>query len=292
MSKDAIAQAKRQASIKKGKQVTGFVIRLILGIVFISPLLVGFIFSFQPEANISILPPLGTLFKDATLWNYQRILDRTLPGSIDIVRFSLNSLIVCAIVICAQLLVASLTAYSLTFFQYKGKGFFFSIILIAMMIPGQVTTLSNFLMVQKLKLLNTHIGLALPYLICGAAVFMMRQYYMTIPKDLKGAADIDGCSDMGFLFRIILPNSVPTLISLGIYLFVDTYNQYFWPLLVVQRQEMFTVQIGMNMLIDSETTAYTKILAGAILALLLPMVTFIIGQDYMIKGMADGAIKE
>ena len=146
-------------------------------------------------------------------------------------------------------------------------------------------------MVQKFRLLNTYIGLALPYLICGAAVFMMRQYYMTIPKDLKGAADIDGCSDMGFLFRIILPNSVPTLISLGIYLFVDTYNQYFWPLLVAQRQEMFTAQIGMNMLINSETTAYTKILAGAILCLLIPMVTFIIGQDYMVKGMADGAIK-
>ena len=189
-------------------------------------------------------------------------------------------------------IASAMAAYGFEKKPVPGKEALFQGYLATMMIPGQVTTLSNFLMVQKLKLLNTHIGLALPYLICGAAVFMMRQYYMTIPKDLKGAADIDGCSDMGFLFRIILPNSVPTLISLGIYLFVDTYNQYFWPLLVVQRQEMFTVQIGMNMLIDSETTAYTKILAGAILALLLPMVTFIIGQDYMIKGMADGAIKE
>ena len=282
----------RNSLSPKAKQRLGFLVRLLIGILFISPLIIGVVFSFQPNANISILPPVNVLVKDATVENYLGILDTSRVGSVDIIRYSINSLVVCAIVITAQLIVASFSAYSFSFFEYKGKKFFFTLILIAMMIPGQVTTLANFLMVQKLGLMNTHIGLALPYLICGAAVFMMRQYYMTIPKDLKGAADIDGCSDIGFLFRIIMPNSVPTLISLGIYLFVDTYNQYFWPLLVAQKQEMFTAQVGMKMLVDSENTNYPRILAGAMLCLMIPMVTFIIGQDYMIKGMADGAIKE
>jgi len=284
---DLHSKYKKVFSARRRQEIIAVVWRILLGLLFLSPVLVGLVFSFEPDAAISTLPPVSKLIEDASLNNYNWVLT-----NIPIIQYSLNSLIVCAIVITAQLIVASLSAYAFSFFEFRGKGFFFSIILIAMMIPGQVTTLANFLMVQKLNLLNTHIGLALPYLISGAAVFMMRQYYMTIPRDLKSAADIDGCGDLRFLFKIILPNSVPTLISLGIYLFVDTYNQYFWPMLVAQKTEMFTAQIGMNMLVSADERQYGIILAGAMLSLLIPVVAFIIGQDYMIKGMADGAIKE
>lgn len=285
--KDMHKDHEKVFSARKKKEIFSGIWRIVLGIVFLSPLIIGLVFSFEPDAAISTLPPVSQLIADASLNNYNWVLN-----NIPIIQYSLNSLVVCAIVIGAQLIVASLSAYALSFFTFRGKGFFFSLILIAMMIPGQVTTLANFLMVQKFNLLNTHIGLALPYLISGAAVFMMRQYYMTIPRDLKCAADIDGCGDIRFLFKIILPNSVPTLISLGIYLFVDTYNQYFWPMLVAQKQHMFTAQIGMNMLVAADEKQYGIILAGAMLSLLIPVVAFIIGQDYMVKGMADGAIKE
>lgn len=280
-------KGERSAASIRRRKAFALTWRLLLGILFLSPLIVGLVFSFEPDSGLVTLPPLPKLIEDLTVTNYEWIF-----ANVPILRYSLNSLAVCAIVIGAQLVVASLSAYAFSFFEFRGKKFFFTVILIAMMIPGQVTTIANFLFAQKINLVNTHIGLAMPYLISGAAVFMLRQYYMTIPRELKSAADIDGCSDMRFLFQIIIPNSVPTLISLGIYLFVDTYNQYLWPMLVAQKQNMFTAQIGMNMLVTADERQYGRILAGAMVSLMIPMVAFIIGQDYMIKGMADGALKE
>lgn len=280
-------KGERSAASIRRRKAFALTWRLLLGILFLSPLIVGLVFSFEPDSGLVTLPPLPKLIEDLTVTNYEWIF-----ANVPILRYSLNSLAVCAIVIGAQLVVASLSAYAFSFFEFRGKRFFFTVILIAMMIPGQVTTIANFLFAQKINLVNTHIGLAMPYLISGAAVFMLRQYYMTIPRELKSAADIDGCSDMRFLFQIIIPNSVPTLISLGIYLFVDTYNQYLWPMLVAQKQNMFTAQIGMNMLVTADERQYGRILAGAMVSLMIPMVAFIIGQDYMIKGMADGALKE
>lgn len=279
--KDGILHSRR-----KMMRTMGFVFRLLLGLLFLSPIVIALIFSFVPNELLVTMPTFQDVFSNFTLENYQWIF-----GNIAIIRYIMNTLIVCGIVIVFQVVIASLGAYTFAFFDFPGKALFFNIILVGMMIPGQVTTVANFLTSQKLGLLNTHMGLAMPYLISGAAVFMMRQYYLTIPKDLRDAAEIDGCGDVQFLFRIAMPLSKPSMASVAIYLFVDTYNQYLWPMLVAQKSHMFTTQIGLSMLVAADQVQYGRLLAGAIISIIIPVIVFIFGQNYLIKGMADGAVK-
>lgn len=264
----------------------GFWPRLLLGIMFIAPILMGLLFSFLPNDMLDGLPSLSEYFEYFTFENYVWVFE-----NIPILRYVSNSLIVCVIVIVAQVIISSLAAYAFSFFNFKGKDLLFQLILIAMMIPGQVTTIANFLLVQDMGMLNNYIGLCIPYMIGGSAIFLMRQFYMTIPKELKEASMIDGCGDMRFLFKIAVPLSTPTIAALAIHLFIDVYNLYLWPILIGRDQDMYTIQVGMSMLVHTDATQYGRVLAGAMISIFIPVVTFLIGQDYLIKGMTAGAVK-
>lgn len=268
------------------REYFNFIIRLLIGICFISPLIIGCLFSFVPNEYLDGLPSFNNILNNLTFENYQWIF-RNIP----VLRYISNSLVMCAIIITAQIVFSSLAAYAFALLKFPGKDFFFNLVLIAMMIPGQVTTIANFLNIQNMGMVNTYAGLCLPYLIGGTAIFMMRQYYLTIPRELKEASLIDGCSDMRFLIQIAVPLSTPTIAALAIYLFIDVYNMYFWPMLVAQKQHMQTVQIGMAMLVDADATQYGRILAGAMVSIFIPLIAFLIGQDYLIKGMTAGSVK-
>ena len=138
---------------------------------------------------------------------------------------------------------------------------------------------------------DSYAGLVLPSLISGTAIFLMRQYFLTLPKDYKEAATLDGCGDMGFLFHIAVPLSIPTISSLAVYLFVQIYNQFFWPLLVTNTDEMRTIQIGISFLVAADVINYGHILAGAVIAIIPSGLIYIFGQDYIIKGMTAGGLK-
>ena len=119
----------------------------------------------------------------------------------------------------------------------------------------------------------------------------MRQFYLSIPSEFKEAATIDGCGDIGFFARIAVPLSVPSIISLAIYEFIMIYNQYFWPLLVNTKDSMYTIQIGMSMLVGHESDEVGRVLAGAIICIIPSTTIFVIGQKYLVQGMTAGAIK-
>jgi len=264
----------------------GFSLRLFLGVFFVSPLVIALLFSFVPNELLDQVPNLRLYLQSLTFENYEWVFK-----NVPIFRFIFNSLVICVIVITVQVIVSSLSAYAFSFFNFPGKAFFFNLILVVMMIPGQVVTIANFLLIQDMGLLNSYLGLVLPYLISGSSVFLMRQYYLQLPKELKEASEIDGCSDMRFLFVIAMPLAVPTIAALAIRLFIDCFNWYFWPLLVGQKETMYTLQIGMRMLVAEDATQYGRILAGAVISIVIPAITYIIGQDYIIKGMTAGSVK-
>lgn len=276
----------KRVSARERKSRWGFGFRLFLGICFISPLLLALVFSFVPDEELYGLPTVEKILETLTFDNY-----RWAFANIPILRYVTNSLVMCIVVIGSQLLLASLAAYAFSFFNFKGKDFLFNIILVAMMIPGQVVIIANFLTVRGWGLVNTYLGLCLPSLIGGKAIFMMRQSFLTLPRELKEATMIDGCGEMGFLFRFAIPLSLPSLASLAMMLFIDIFNAYMWPLLVSRDSTMYTVQVGMATLVGGETPTYGRTLAGAVLSLIVPVGMFLIGQDYLIKGMTKGAVK-
>ena len=287
MDQAAIDKIRKKGHAKKTrKKVLSYALRIVIGVCFISPLFIGILFSFVPSDYLNDLPSMATIMSHFTLENYQKLF-----STIPVLRYVTNSLTLCVIIISVQIIVSCLAAYAFSMFDFPGKDFLFTLILIAMMIPGQVTTITNYLTVNNAGLTNTYIGLCLPYFVGGTAIFMMRQFFLQLPKELKEASVIDGCSDMKFLFKIGLPMAVPTIASLAIYIFIDIYNMYFWPMLVATDQNMYTVQIGMSMLVSSGAAEYGRVLAGAVISILIPLIAFVIGQSYLIKGMTAGAVK-
>ena len=271
---------------RKAKRWASYLLKVLLGLAIISPVIICLSFAFKPATEL-----MGTgyskLFPDnPTLENFKWVI-----SEVPVLTYLKNTLIQCAIVICAQLVLCSAAAYALTFFEFKGKDLLFTIILSSMMIPGDVVVITNYIQIQHWQLTDTHFGMAVPYLVGGMGIFLMRQFYLTLPRDLKDAADIDGCGDMGFFVRIAVPLSVPSLASLAIYEFIAIYNRYFWPLLVTSSDSMRTVQIGMAMLNSGESGKPSYVLAGAAMCIIPAVIVFIIGQKYLIKGMTAGAVK-
>ena len=271
---------------RRAQFLAGYALKVLLGLVIVFPIIVCLLYSIKSPAELMSAGGMGLAVKDPTLENFEWVMD-----SIPIGKYLLNTLIQCAIVIVFQIILCSFAAYALVFFKFRLKSTMFALILATMMIPGDVVIITNYIQIQHWHMTDTHVGMALPYLVGGMGIFLLRQFYLTLPRELKEAAEIDGCSDMGFFFRIALPLSVPSLASLAIYEFIHIYNRYFWPLLVTNRDKMRTVQIGMAMLEQGESGKTTHILAGAALCIIPAVIVFIIGQKYLVKGMTSGAVK-
>ncbi len=269
----------------KSKRRLMFLVKFAVGLFIVSPILYAALVSFMNPSEVSSYPP--RLWPSAfQLTNYRAILT-----IFPLFRFLLNSITVCAIVILSQILVSSLAAYAFAFFRFPGKSLLFALILSTMMIPAETVIIANYLTMCDLRIVNTYAALVLPYLASGMGIFLMRQFYLTIPKELREASQIDGCRDLRFLWSVTMPLSLPTIAALSVYVFVLTYNQYMWPLFVTNSTNMRTVQIGMSMLIDAETTNYGNVTAGAVFVLVPVVAIFVLGQKYLIKGMTSGAVK-
>lgn len=252
---------------------------------FISPLIIGVLFSFQSEQELGTYP-LHLLSRAPTLQNYMEVIQ-----SVPLFSYLKNSAVVCLISIAAQILIACLAAYAFAFFEFPMKKLLFSLVLATTMIPGEVVVITNYTTIQSLRLTNTYAGLVVTSLISGTSIFLMRQFFKTIPLDYKEAAVLDGCGEIRFLFHIILPMSKPTISSLAVYLFVQIYNQFFWPLLVTNTEKMRTIQIGISMLVTGDVVNYGHILAGAVIAIIPALLIYIFCQNYMISGMTSGGLK-
>lgn len=260
-------------------------LNILIGLLIISPILLGLSMSFMSAAEMATIPP-NILPSSLKILNYKKALH-----SVPIFKFMINSFIVCFIVIVSQVITCSMSAYAFSFFEFKGRALLFMLVLSTMMIPADATIIANYLTISQLKLQDTYIALVLPYLTSAMGIFLMRQYFLTVPRELKEAATIDGCGHLRFLVRILMPISKPVVASLVIYIFIQTYNQFLWPLLVTNKSERRTVQIGMSILKTAEAIDYGVVLAGAVLILIPSIFVFTIGQKSLIKGMTSGAVK-
>ncbi|MEC5423478.1 carbohydrate ABC transporter permease [Virgibacillus sp. C22-A2] len=202
------------------------------------------------------------------------------------------SFIMSFIVMVGQLIVCSLSAYAFVFIPFKGRDLIFFLFLATMLIPWEATVIPNFMTILNLGWLNTYQGLTFPFFALPFGIFLLRQHFLTIPKELWESAQMDGCSRFRFYLRFALPLSKSSLSALAIYGFLTTWNKYLWPLLVTNTDAVRPVQIGLKMLIANESSSAWNVVMAAVVAILIPTLFLLfIGIKYIREGLTAGALK-
>ncbi len=202
-------------------------------------------------------------------------------------RYFFNSVFVASAVTLGQLITCSLAAYAFARLDFPGKSLLFVLFLSTMMIPLQLTIIPSFLVLRELKWLDTYYALVVPFTVSAFGTFLLRQTFMTIPQDLEDAAKLDGCSRLGFLWRIVLPLSRPSLASLALFTFMGTWNDYLWPLIMTNSREMRTLQIGLRFLVSQEGgSRWGMFMAAAVMVSLPVIVFYLLVQKQFVEGIA------
>jgi len=279
----------RRGAVRSPRRMIGRVgtdvLMVAVGVVVLFPLLFAILTSLKGSAEVDQYPP--TLWPHTlTLSNYVSALEQFPLG-----RFLLNSFVQSGTITLAQLATASLAAFAFSFIEFPGRQTLFFVFLATLMIPGEVTLIPNYLTIRSLGWINTYAALVSPYLATAFGTFLLRQFFMTIPRELQDAARIDGASRRRFLWAIVLPLSRPALATLGIYAFLSSWNQYLWPLLVINSTDMRTAQIGLAYLQSQEIVAWSLVMAGVVLIVLPTVLLLLLGYRHVVRGLTAGAVK-
>jgi sn-glycerol 3-phosphate transport system permease protein len=203
----------------------------------------------------------------------------------------LNSFVVSVAVTLGQLLTSALAAYALAYLRFPAKPFFFFAFLGPLMIPWESTIIPNYLTITAWGWKDTYQGLIVPFLASGFGIFLLRQYFLTIPRELYEAAVIDGCGRTRYLWSVLLPLSRPALGTLAVYAFLNTWNQYYWPLLVTDSTAWRTTQVGIAVFRSSEIAVYNLQMAATLIVLFPTLILLILGQRQLVRGLTEGALK-
>ncbi len=216
-----------------------------------------------------------------TWTNYQQVA-RELP----IARFYLNSAIVSIIITVAQLLTASMAAYAFARLRFRGRSTLFALYLGTLIIPSQVTLIPNYLIVRELHWHDTYAGLIAPFVVSVFSTFLLRQFFLTIPTDYEDAARIDGANHWQIYTRIILPLARPALATVVILTFLASWNNFLWPLVVIDSPSLKTVPLSVTAYQDQFAIAWGPLMAAATLSLLPVLIVYVLMQKYVVEGIA------
>jgi len=206
-------------------------------------------------------------------------------------RWILNSFVVATVVMLGQLVTSSLAAYALAMLNFPGKPLFLLLFLATLMIPWESTITSNYLTITSWNWKDSYQGLIAPFLSSGFGIFLLRQYFMTLPHELYEAAVLDGCGRTRYLWSILLPLSRPALGTLAVYAFLNTWNQYYWPLIIIDNPEWRTTQVGITAFRSTEISVYNLQMAATLIVMLPTLVLLVIGQRQLVRGLTSGALK-
>ena len=208
-----------------------------------------------------------------------------------------NSFIVATFTVILNLIFSSLAAYPLARMEFKGKRLIFSLILSTIMIPFQAIMLPVYLIVLKLHLVDSYgiimgyIGLILPFAVNAFGIFLMRQAFLSIPKEMEEAAFIDGCSIFNIWRKILLPMTSPTLAVLAIFTFIGSWGEFLWPSIVLTQKNLYTLPVGVNDLQGMFSANWRYIAAGSIISIIPIIIFFIAMQKYFVSGQNEGSVK-
>ncbi|EKD69611.1 MAG: hypothetical protein ACD_47C00065G0002 [uncultured bacterium] len=241
--------------------------------------------SFKDTSEIFTKSPVF-IPKTPTLQNYRELFVR-----VDFLMHFLNSVIVATGVTFLSLLVNALAAFAFAKLNFAGREKLFALLLLTMMVPGQVTMMPVFIILKSLGLLNSYLGLIIPGCASIFAIFMLRQFMRDIPDELIDAARIDGCSDFRVFFNIVLPLCKPALVTLLIFNFMGAWNEFLWPLIVMIKEERYTLPVALANLNGQFGTDWGILMAGSVVVVAPVIIVFLIAQKHYIEGITAGAVK-
>ncbi|MFU1793654.1 carbohydrate ABC transporter permease [Paenibacillus azoreducens] len=269
----------------KASRIAVHILLIAGAVLMIMPFLWMLSTSFKSFADSMKVPP--ALFPvEWHFENYSKVLE-----TIDFARYYGNTLLITVSRTAGQLLLCSLAAYSFASLKFPGKNIIFLAMLAVLMVPSQVVMIPSFVIMRELDWLDTFYVLIIPGIFSAFGTFLLRQFFMTLPKDLEEAAKIDGCSYFRIYWNIYLPLSKSALVSLAIFTILASWNELLWPLIMTSSEDMRVLSIGISTFQGQHSTDYPLLMAGAVMATLPIIILFIFLQRYFIEGIAMNGIK-
>ncbi|HEY0247918.1 MAG TPA: carbohydrate ABC transporter permease [Gryllotalpicola sp.] len=217
----------------------------------------------------------------------------TASHEVNFPRLFLNSVIVTGVGSAIKIFLALMTAYALVFVQFPLKKIIFPVILVALMVPPQVSLVPNYTLIAGLGGVNTYWGIILPGLGTAFGTFLFRQQFLALPQEILEAAEMDGAGHFSRLFRVVVPITVPTIATVALVTIVNEWNDYLWPLVVTNSSSMMTLPVGLTLLKNSEgdVSEYPVLMAGAVVVIIPILILFAFLQRYIVAGLTQGAVR-
>ncbi|HGV8361053.1 carbohydrate ABC transporter permease [Enterococcus faecium] len=271
---------KKTSVNRQTKKILSYVLMTVIGIILIIPLLWMVFTSLKPMEEIVRYPP--TFFPEKIVW--ENYLDTI--AAFPFWRYARNTLFITVLVVIGNVLSNSFIAYGFAKLDFPGKKLMFALVLSTMMIPGFVTMIPQYVLFSKIGWVGTYLPLIVPSFFGNAFnIFLMRQFYLSINNELIEAAEIDGANHLYIWSHLMLPLTKPALITITINSFNAAWNDFLGPLLYIQDQEKYTLQIGLQVFQNQATTQWNYLMAGATLVLIPTILLFFFAQRYFIEGM-------
>lgn len=244
-----------------------------------------------PDENIFQYPPVF-IPQNPTWENFTGVWKQ-----IPFMAYFWNSLIVAGFTVLLNLIFSALAAYPLARMDFKGKKTVFYLILATIMVPFQAIMLPIYLIVLKLNMVDTvndfmgYVGLVLPFAVNAFGIFLMRQAFMAIPKEMEEAAFVDGCNVFQIWWKVLIPMVTPTLAVLAIFTFIGSWGEFLWPSIVLTKKSLYTLPVGINDLQGMFSSNWRYIAAGSIISIIPIIIFFVAMQKYFVSGQNEGAVK-
>jgi sn-glycerol 3-phosphate transport system permease protein len=260
-----------------------YLLLAIVAFIVIFPIYTTIVASLKPGDRVFVNPLIP---EDLTL---EPIREAWSSGRLG--RYLVNSFVVASIVTAAQVVTSVLSAYAFAILRFPGKNLLFAVFVATLLVPLEATLVVNLETVRDLEWINTFQGLTVPFLATAFGTFLLRQVFLTLPRDLRDAAAIDGVGHLGFLRHVAVPLVRPTIGALALFGFLGSWNQYLWPNLVVTDDEWHTVQSGLRLLKQSNLDQPNLVMAGTVIAAIPIFLILFLFQRQLVRGLTSGAVK-
>ncbi|MEO1124565.1 MAG: carbohydrate ABC transporter permease [Cyanobacteria bacterium J06635_15] len=269
-----------------GRVIGTYVLLIAIAIAMLLPLiwLVSTAFK-SPDENIFAFPP-QFIPQSPTFDNFIRVWQTNPFG-----RYFVNSIVVAVLTVGLNLLFCSLAAYPLARLQFRGREVIFSLIVSTILIPFQIVMIPLYILTVQLGLRNSYLGLIFPSIASAFGIFLLRQAFQGVPKELEEAARMDGCSELGIWWHVMMPSVRPALVTLAIFVFIGSWSDFLWPLIVLDQPEMYTLPLGVSKLAGSFSLDWRLIAAGSVISIAPIIVFFVMMQRYIVPTESGSGVK-